>query len=246
METINMETLTIGEQPLHAILYGLAGCGKTEFCKELPKPMLVIETDNKYEPLIGTPGIEVISLLMTKNEDAKVLIPKIWNTWQTAKKDPKWATIVFDSVTAIDRMLERYTVIMCGKGKEAGDRATLQEYGDMKRWYRTFFPSLRTAVDKNVIVIAHEQDKMDKEGTLLSIRPFITGKIGDELSSIFQHTFHLEHIAGSNERWKLHYTKHGRFVCASSVFSGGKGYIEYGRGEGGYLKLVEAMRQLKK
>lgn len=243
MKTIEMAGLSVEEKPLHALIYGLAGCGKTDFVKNLPKPMLVLDMDNKYEPLMGIEGIELIPFHMNEPADAKLLIPKIWQIWQGAKKDPKWASIVIDSITAIDRMLERYTVIMSGKGKTADARATLQEYGDMKRWYRTFFPSIRTAVDKNVVILAHEQSKEGKEGELLSIRPFITGKMGDELCSIFQHTFHLEHIPGANERWRLNYRKHGKFVCASSVFSEGTGYIEYGRGENGYEKLIEVMKE---
>ncbi len=237
MKTINLGTMNKGEAPLHCIIYGLAGCGKTHLMRNFPKPILLMDWDRKYEPLIGVEGVEVKSYYMEEPENAKQLIPQFWRDWQVAKKDPKWATIVIDSVTAIDRALERWAVLTCGKGKHASDRATLSEYGDMKRWYRIFFPSLRTAVDKNVIVLAHEQSKED-EGQLINIRPFITGKMGDEIASMFPHTFHLEHITGLNDRRVLHYKKYKKYVCASSAMSGGSGIIENPT----YKKIIEVMK----
>jgi phage nucleotide-binding protein len=243
MNTVNMMEVTKEEKPLHVVIYGEAGCGKTDLAAHFPTPMIVFDMDNKYQPMIGRPGIEISQYLMSKPEDAKTAIPRIWQDWQAVKKDPKWKTVVFDSVTALDRMLERYTVIMCGKNKSPNDRATIQEYGDMGRWYKTFFPSLRDAPDKNIIVLAHEQTKEDDNNKPLSIRPYITGKMGDVLPSIFEHTFHLEYKGGTNERWELRYRKQGLYQAASSIFSGGSGLITYGRGENGYEKIMEVMRE---
>jgi len=237
METLDLSRMRKEEKPLHILVYGEAGCGKTHFVRDFPKPMLVLDLDDKYEPLIGVPGIELVQYKMEKPEDARLLIPKFWRDWQAAKKDDKWATIVVDSITALDRMLERYVVITSGKGKAAGDRATIQEYGDMKRWYATFFPSLRTAVDKNIIILAHEQERTNDEGQLTSIRPYITGKTGDILSSIFPHTFHLEHVTGAKERRVLHYKKHKKYVCSSSSLSQGSGAIE----DPTYDKILEVV-----
>jgi phage nucleotide-binding protein len=237
MQTIDLGKLKKEEQPIHCIIYGEAGCGKTHLLRDFPKPMLVMDFDAKYEPLLGVDGIFVKGYYMDKADDAKVIIPQFWRDWREAKADPQWRTIAIDSVTALDRILERYTVAMSGKGKESGERATIQEYGDMKRWYSTFFPSLRSAVGKNVVVLAHEQSKED-DGVLVSIRPYITGKMGDVLASIFQHTFHMEHITGSQERRVLHYKKHKKYVCSSSILSEGSGVIDNPT----YEKLLEVMK----
>jgi phage nucleotide-binding protein len=242
MNKVKMEDMTMDDTNLCAVIYGLAGCGKTDLLRWLPRPMIVLDWDQKYHPLLGEKDIDIVSYKMEKNEDSKALVPQFWRDINLLRKEKEYKTYVVDSVTSLNRCLERWTVMMCGKGKAPGDRATLQEYGDMKRWYNTFFPSL-LGMPGNVILLAHEQSKTDDKGNLLSIRPLITGSMGDELSSIYPHTFHLEHIAGSKERWRLYYQKHQKFVCASSVFSGGVGYIEYGRGEDGYSKLMEAMKE---
>ena len=245
MDILNMGTLTQTEVPLHCIIYGDAGCGKTYLVKDFPKPMLVFDFDQKFEPLIGVEGIDVVSYQMNKPEDARTIIPNFWRDLQAVKKEGKYKTVVLDSLTALDRVLERWAVIMCGKGKKADDRATIQEYGDMARWYKTLFPALH-AYKGNMVVLAHMQHKEDEDGKLMLVRPFITGKIGDVLPSIFPHTFHLEYVTGVNERWKIFYRKHQKFLASSSSLSEGKGYVEYGRGENGYEVLSTLVSNTRK
>lgn len=239
MEMIDMGAMTLQEQNLHMVVYGLAGSGKTDMLRYFPRPLKLYDFDNKYHPLIGHKDIHVQQFLMDKNEDAVKIIPKFWSQVIKDKKAGEYATYAFDSVTALNRIIERWSVAMSGKNKDAGDRATLQEYGDIKRWYNTFFPSL-LSMPGNVVLLAHEQTKSDPKGSVTSIRPLITGSMGDELSSIFPNTFHLEYISGSNERWRMYYRKHAKYVGASSVLSEGQGYFEYGRDEDVYA-LIKTM-----
>ena len=74
---------------------------------------------------------------------------------------------------------------------------------------------------------------------LFRSRPFITGKMGDELSSIFEHTFHMKYIPGAKERWELRYKQQGLYVASSSLFSEGDGLITVLRDEDGYKKIQE-------
>lgn len=232
--------MKIEEEDMKMVLYGLAGCGKTDLLRYLPRPLLLFDWDQKYQPLIGQKDIDVVSYHMDKPEESKQLIPRFWTDVQTARKEKKYASYAFDSITAINRCIERWSVVMSGKGKDPGDRATLQEFGDIKRWYNTFFPSL-LSMPGNVVLLAHEQTKGDAKGNVNSIRPLITGSMGDELSSIYPHTFHLEYIPGAAERWRLHYRKHAKYISSSSVFSGGTGYIEYSRDEDVYAMLKKTM-----
>ena len=242
MDFIDMGNLQDELDYIHCVIYGLAGCGKTHLLRDWPKPLVVMDFDNKLGPLKGVEGIKVIQYHMGRPEDAKLLIPRIWADFQLLKKDPEVATIAIDTVTALDRMLERYCVLSAGKGKKGTDKATIQEYGDMKSWYRTFFPALRGAVGKNLIVLCHEQEREDDDGKLVCIRPHVTGKMGNELPSIFEHCFHMEYIPGTNERRILHYKKHGKYVCASSELRG-DGRVEILPDENSYDKICALIKE---
>lgn len=241
---LEMGTMTAGDKPIHCLIYGLAACGKTTLVRDFPKPMLVIDMDNKYEPLIGTDGIYIEQFMPKDAEEAAAMIPKIWKLLQNVKKGKTlapngepYATIVFDSLTAFDRMLERWAVVNCGKGKAAGDKATIQEYGDMKRYYRTLLPSL-CSQPGNMIVLAHEHVKKEGE-KVVGVRPLVTGSTGAEVGAIFPTVFHMEHIVGNNERRLLWYKRHKNFECGSSLSAEGSGYIENPT----YKKIKDALQK---
>ena len=226
---------------IEAVIYGLAGAGKTDLVRYLPRPLILFDFDGKSHPLMGEKDIDIVQYRMTDAEQAKAMLPQFWRDIKQVQKEQQYATYVVDSITALNRMVMRWAMAM--SGKPADDKGTLPVYGDIKRWYSTFFPAL-LGLNGNVILLAHEQSKEDK-GALVNIRPLITGSMGDELSSIFPHTFHLEYISGSNERWRLHYRGHKKYISSSSVFSGGIGYIEYGRDEDVYKLLIKEMSKGK-
>lgn len=242
-EAIQLNDLSIEDKPMHCIIYGLAGCGKTHLAASFPKPMAVIDLDNKYDPMIGKGDIDLFPFYFTDDNSARMYIPQIFQKIKALGKDNKYKTIVIDSITALDRMLERYVFAVYGNAKQAGDRSTMQNYGDMKRWYRTFFPCLRSIRDSYILLLAHEQAKEDEDGKMINIRPFITGKMGDELSSIFEHTFHMKYVPGAKERWELRYKQQGLYIASSSIFSRGDGFITIQRDEDGYQKILEMKKQ---
>lgn len=239
IKTIDLGTTKAVDMPLRVILYGEAGSGKTSLMKEMPKPLLLMDWDGKYDPLVGTPGIEVVSYYSAEASDATKLITRFWADWKEAKRDPKWATIVVDSLTSLDRTLERFVVLNSGKNKAPDDRATIQEYGDLKLWYKTFLNSICSASDKNIIILAHEQFKEDDESGIISIRPKVTGKIGEDLSSIFKDTWFLEvKQESAGLKRVLHYQKYKKYVCASVTLVG-NGSIE----EPTFKKIMDARRK---
>ena len=221
MKTIDLGTVKREDTPIRAILYGEAGSGKTHLMRNMPKPLLLMDWDGKYEPLIGCAGIEVVTYYSADAAESAKNITKFWADWREAKKDAKWKTIVVDSLTALDRALERFTVVNSGKGKAPEDKATIQEYGDMKNWYKTFLNSICSVNDKNILVLAHEDFDHDEESGWVSIRPKVTGTIGEDLSSIFKDTWFLE-VSGQPGSLKrtLYYQKYKKYVCASVTMSG--------------------------
>lgn len=226
MKTLDMKDTKIEDSPLRAMVYGEAGSGKTHLLREMPRPLLLMDFDAKYEPLMGQEGIEVVSYYSSVPSDAQKNIIQFWRDWREAKVDPKWKSIAIDSLTSLDRMLERFVVMNSGKGKEADARATIQEYGDIKSWYKTFFSSICSCQDKNIIVLAHEQFKEDEDSGIISIRPKVTGKIGEDIASMFKDTWFLESKdeAGKLKRI-LHYQKYKKYVCATTTLAG-TGMIE--------------------
>jgi phage nucleotide-binding protein len=227
----------VASENFQAVIYGLAGSGKTDLLRWLPRPLLLFDFDGKAHPLMGQKDIDIVSYRMDNADQAKAMLPMFWKDVVEVRKKNEYATVVVDSITALNRMVFRWAMAM--SGKPADDKGTLPIYGDMKRWYSTFFPSL-VGMKSNIILLAHEQAKEDN-GALMSIGPLITGKMAEELPSIFPNTFHLEYLAGSNERWRLHYRKHKKYVSSSSVFSEGEGYIEYVRNENVYEKLMKVI-----
>jgi len=226
------------EEEFKAIIYGIAGSGKTHLMKYMPRPLVILDLDNKVHPLMGEDDIYVLPFHLKDANEARAMIPKVWRAVKDLQKEEDIKTIVLDSITALDRMVFRWA--MLSAGKKADDKGTLPIFGDMKRWYTTFFPMLNN-INKNVVLLAHEQHKED-DGTLLSIRPYVTGSIGDELSSIFPNTFNLEYIGGAKERWRLYYRKRQKYVSSSSIISEGVGYVEYGRNEDGLQAILKMVK----
>jgi len=238
MEIIKASDLK-AEDSFKAVIYGLAGSGKTDLLRYLPRPLIMFDFDDKAHPLMGEKDIDIVKYRLTDANQAKEMLPQFWRDLKAVQKEGAYATYVVDSITALNRMVTKWAMIM--SGKPADDKGTLPVYGDIKRWYSTFFPAL-LGFSGNVVLLAHEQHKTHKD-VLLSIRPLITGSMGDELSSIFPHTFNLEYIGGKDERWRLHYRGRKKYISSSSVFSKGIGYIEYTRDENVYEKLVAEMRK---
>lgn len=225
-----------------ACIYGLAGTGKTDLLRYLPRPLIMFDFDQKAHPLMGHKDIDIVSYVLENADQAKAKVPEFWRDLNQVRKEAEYATIVVDSITSLNRMVTRWAMLMAGK--EADGKETQPVYGDIKRWYSTFFPAI-VGIPANVVVLAHEQTKTTKLGDVINIRPLIAGSMGDELASIFPHNFHLEYIGGADERWKLHYRGYKKYVSSSSVFSGGSGYIEYRRDEDVYEKLIKAMKDDK-
>lgn len=238
MNIQSIKDMTIDDVPWKAILYGEAGSGKTHLMREFPKPMLYMDFDNKYEPLIGADGdIDIASYYSTEPKEAPKIWREFWNDLKALKKDTKYATVVIDSLTALDKVLVRAAVIDGGRGEFA--RPEIQHYGDVKNWYSTIFQCLRALTDKNIIIIAHEDYKIDSDSGIHSILPLVTGSTSQEVASIFKDTWYLELKSTSSGLQRiLHYSKFKKCICTSTTLHG-DGKIE----DPTYEKLMATRRK---
>lgn len=233
----NLGTAKLEESPFKVILYGPAGGGKTHLMRSFPKPLLYLDFDDKREPLIGVDGIEAISYYLDTPENAPKIWRKFWGDVNSLKTDTRYSTVVIDSVTALDRVLVRSCVIEGGRSAMA--KAEIQHYGDVKNWYTMLFNVFKS-IKKNIILLAHEDYKIDGDSGVHSILPLITGSTSAEVASIFKDTWYLELSPGTTGlKRTLHYQQFKKRVCTSTTLSG-TGAIE----EPTYEKICACRRKI--
>ncbi len=237
MEVKSLTDAKIEDSPWKSILYGQAGSGKTHLMREFPKPLLLMDFDDKHEPLIGVEGVDVVSYYTAEPSECPKVWDRFWKDLKSLKKDTKYKTIVIDSLTSLDKVLVRNCVIRGGRTEFA--RAEIQHYGDIKNWYTVMFNAIRTLVDKNVILIAHEDYKIDKDSGIHAILPLVTGSTSQEVSAVFKDTWYLELKSKAGELLRiLHYTLFKKCVCTSTTLTG-DGKIENPT----YAKLMKTRRK---
>jgi phage nucleotide-binding protein len=209
------------DSKIRAVIYGEAGAGKTHLLREFPKPMLIFDFDQKYEPLIGAEGIDIVSYTIdtTNPKSALEMKKKFWQDWKDMLKSD-YETIVIDSLTNLDSILLQ--AFMIEAGKAADDKPTLPIYMDIKTFYQTLFNSARELTQrKNFIVLAHEKFHTNDEGGIIGVKPLITGSMKDELSALFRDTWYLEYKKlGQTETRTLYYAKWNFRTCASTTLRG--------------------------
>jgi hypothetical protein len=221
METTNLATKKLDDTYIRALLYGFAAAGKTTLAGSFPKPALIFDFDGKTDPLYGTEGIETVSYLFSNPTEGA----KSWRTFlkdfKEAKKDPKWKTLIFDSLSQMDIVLLLHCLVLSGK-HGAEDKPTLPVYGEMAENYKWFFSEINSVRDKNIIMNAHcaeiRDDGEEGSGVLLALTPLITGKkISPRLPSMFKEVWYL--LRESDKRF-LHHVPYKKAIATSCLIKG--------------------------
>jgi len=152
------------------MVYGMGGVGKTTFAATFPKPLLLdFENGAKY---FGERGIEV-DVALFKHwptlEDKKALATAIEN----------YETVIVDPIgEAMEKLINDTNTISGSKFRQNGGDLTMAGWGEVKKQMRNFIKFLRDS-NKNVILVAHVDEKMDDE--VLVKRPLIATKLSDEI-----------------------------------------------------------------
>ena len=204
---------------LRALLYGQAGKGKTYFIRSMPKPCLVFDFDGKIKPLYGVDGIDIISYRVSTSQECQAAFTQFRADLKEFTKSGLYQSGAIDSLTSFDTVALRALCAMASKGDD--DRPTLPTYGDLANYYSMLFTQLK-AIDKSMLVIAHELYKEDKEtNQLLGITPLITGKkIIPQLPAYFEEVWHFEYVDGNPPKRVLHYKPYKKFICTTASIPG--------------------------
>lgn len=161
MSPLNFVTPAETPPPLKALLYGPPGSGKTVAACSAPGPILYLNAE----------GPDALTYSRKRYGDSKILEvafegkQTLVDTFVYAR-DPEnnIATIVVDSIGEMYRMLLE---------EIGGERATLQNFGDVNTLIERFCRSLRD-LPIHVVLVAHEEIA-DVEGEIVR-RPVTGGK----------------------------------------------------------------------
>jgi hypothetical protein len=134
----------------------------------------------------------------------------------------------------LDKVLVRTCVI--NGGKDAFSAPQIQHYGDVKNWYTVVFNALRSIEGKNIIMIAHEDYKIDGDSGIHAILPLVTGSTSQEVAAVFKDTWYMEFKKGKR---KLYYQEYKKCICTSTTLTG-EGWIE----DPTYEKLMASRRKV--
>lgn len=151
------------------VVYGEGGVGKTTFAATAPKPIIAdCENGSKY---FGLRGIEADVALIENWSDTQEFL-------EISLTD-KYDTIIIDPIGELMEKLTRHMIANAdSKLVQKDGNPTMAGWGWLKQSMRNFLKVMRDS-GKNVIVIAHVQEKED-EGRIIK-RPMVATKLSEEL-----------------------------------------------------------------
>lgn len=107
-------------------IYGRAGSGKTTFASSFPKPLLLLDIkDRGTDSIIDVKGVDVIEI-----EDLDD-IEDIYYMLRENKQ--KYKTVVFDTVTEMQKIVMKHVVMSKSKNKRKVDEDRIGDWGTMAR-----------------------------------------------------------------------------------------------------------------
>jgi len=155
-----------------AMIYGNGGVGKTTFASTAPKPLLLdCENGAKYFGLRGI-KVDTVQIQSWKDIEDLELVETI--------KGSTYETIIVDPIgEAMDKLINGLADFGNSKLVQPDGSPTMAGWGYVKKKMRNFVKFLRDS-GKNVILIAHIEEKQDDEQRIVK-RPMIATRISEEL-----------------------------------------------------------------
>lgn len=168
------------------LLIGPAGCGKTTFALQFRKPYLINVDNNLAGPRnyfkragISMDGVNYDNVAFD-DAGAPIQIKDQYQRFTSllsrAVQDANTSTIIIDSTTSMQSVLEAYVVTK--RGKPVGTKFTFDEWFDFQYIWSETITKLR-GCGKTVIIIGHEQVEKGEIDQVLRYVLAIPGKTGD-------------------------------------------------------------------
>jgi hypothetical protein len=212
------DTIIIGDK-IHAMLYGAPKAGKTFFAATWPRPGF-LDVDHglkvvrspafrekhpdvdlakiKYE--LADDEVDPATGIVSRADGFKEAMRQL----NKLARDPDVETIVLDSLTALSRLAMNAGLIAQSKGarprsmtfaEAKRDGVILlakQDFGAEMSAVEQVLDMLM-AVDKHVLVVAHEREERTDSGTLVGISPLITGdRLRAKIARWFDDVWYIE------------------------------------------------------
>jgi len=187
------------EAPKKTLIYGDVGSGKTYCLRTLPEralPAFIIDIDEGSEALEGDfvegsfTGIIPDRLVTEKGKEKPAAYTQIKDALQRIHKaDPKCQpkTIIVDSMTRLYGAIMDFTLASNNKSLESAP--TQPDYGIAMRFTIKFIEAL-IMMQKNLVVICHEDSKENETTGIVKIVPSLTGKLAGIIPSYFDYVLH--------------------------------------------------------
>ena len=187
------------DAPKKTLIYGDVGSGKTYCLRTLPEralPAFIIDIDEGSEALEGDfaegtfRGIIPDRLETSKGKEKPVAYAQIKDALQRIHKadaecQPK--TIIVDSMTRLYGSIMDYT--MASNNKPLDSAPTQPDYGIAMRLTIKFIEAL-IMMQKNLVIICHEDSKENETTGIVKIVPSLTGKLAGIIPSYFDYVLH--------------------------------------------------------
>lgn len=199
---IESKIMPVAERPDHfsILIYGRSGTGKTALASTWPKPLLLLDINEKGTDTIAkVPGIDVISI-EEWNE-----IEEVYWYLKTGKGAQKYKTVVIDQITQMQDLA--MAQVKAESSKEGDDLISRREWGQISGKMKTWLFSYRDLIDTGlyVVFVAHERSS-EVEGVEDQIDPTIGARLMPSLSSAVNgavsaigNTFIREHYEGQGK-----------------------------------------------
>jgi len=174
---------------INMMIYGDNTTGKTVCALTAPKPLLILDIDNRPQTYAGVDGVDYE--IYADSGSTATAYRNLNTTLRTLSRDKnlKYKTIVLDSTTGLLDIITDDLLGLTGSGSGAHEGLDLKHWGTVDERYRKMFGILR-ALDCITIAISHEQMfKDDLTGEITYATMHVGKKIAKKAPGYFDEIY---------------------------------------------------------